>query len=246
MPPTPHPTGTIAPEVGYDISYPQCVDAESQLPSKAKRVIAGLSGRLANEFNPCFANQVKWGRKVTTTKDGVAIYVNTANPGPVAEGTKVADWPQTGGACHGGNTRACAYEYGKERAKADLKYLGDSGADFHKGTIFLDVESDRSWADPRDNADAFANNRAALEGMTDTFQGEGFDVGIYSTATQWHQIVGDVPLDSHLHDLPVWVAGAETLENAEYICRKQASFTAGKVVMAQVADNRALDRDVVC
>jgi hypothetical protein len=215
---------------------------EAQLPSKANRVVVGLSGSLANNFNKCFPKQMAWGRKKVTTKGGVDIYVNTANPGPVAEGTKVADWPQSGentvGVCDGGNTRACAYEYGEQRAEADLEYLQGSGVDFH-GRIFLDVESDRSWADP-------ANDRAALEGMTDTFKSKGFDVGIYSTAAQWRQIVGDVPADSHLYHLPVWVARAQTFEEAQGICRQQASFTAGKVVMAQVANNQELDRDAVC
>lgn len=120
VPPTP--TSTPAPNVqmrGYDISWPQC-NQQPRLPDSASVAIIGLSGTLANNFNPCFKAQMGQAKQLIMSKDNISVYVNTANPGSEPG---ISDWPKSGetpyGTCDGRDTAACAYEYGRERAEAD-------------------------------------------------------------------------------------------------------------------------------
>ncbi|WP_337587578.1 hypothetical protein [Crystallibacter crystallopoietes] len=66
--------------LGNDISWPQCNKA---LPEGQAFGIVGVNGGLANNTNPCFAEQLDWAEQSTggTGQPLVALYVNTANPG---------------------------------------------------------------------------------------------------------------------------------------------------------------------
>lgn len=231
--PTPSPKSHLPP-IGYDVSYPQC---GQQLPGQADFAVIGVNGTVANTFNPCLAAELAWARRIGIPPDKIALYVHVAEPGD-----GVADWPKSGstpyGNCDGGDTEACSYEYGKERADGDIGYLQSIQAAPAPKTIYLDVETDYSW-DPDT-----ANNRAAMEGMTGELQRTGATVGTYSDAAQWEQIAGTVPPDSSLYALPVWLLGARSVAGAEDNC-KQPSFTVGPVVLTQILGG-PLDMDVAC
>ena len=137
---------------GNDVSYPQCGSA---LPTKEAFGIVGLNGGLANDLNPCFGtsssypsyrqSQLYWALATATgatSQPRASVYVNTADPGNVYNGTPIADWPTSSsssdpyGACAtttlttssgtynvGQNSPACAWQYGWNRAAQDATWL---------------------------------------------------------------------------------------------------------------------------
>jgi hypothetical protein len=230
---------TPQPEVanarGYDVSFPQC---DGELPNDQAFGIVGLNGTLANNFNDCFEEQIAWAKTSSgeSSQPAVAIYVHIGNPGSKA----ASHWPQEGsnryGICNGGDTLACDYEYGANLARADIQEAAGYGA----ATLmtWLDVEPNYSWQ--KDTT----RNVAAMEGMVNAFENAGAPVGIYSNADIWQQLAGAVPDSSELSGLPNWVLGAGSLEEAKANCRT-AGFT-GEVVLAQIADNVQIDRDITC
>lgn len=227
---------------GNDISWPQC---GSKLPNGQAFGIVGVNGGLANQPNPCFAEQLAWAQnsKGGTGQDNAALYVNTANPGDVLAEYGVTDWPTSGysdkyGTCAGTytNDAACAYQYGKERAVADTQFIGTNNpADFK---WWLDVETENSWSLNT------ANNAAALEGMVDYFTSLGASVGLYSTQYQWNQIAGTVDSSSSLYGLNSWLAGASNLSNAQTKC-SDPGLTGGDVTLVQYVAKRT-DYDFSC
>jgi hypothetical protein len=69
--------------------------------------------------------------------------------------------------------------------------------------------------------------------MTDFFHSIGADVGIYSSAYQWGQIVGTVSSSSNLYALPSWPAGARTAFGAKVNCSDAPLTVCGTVTLAQ-------------
>lgn len=161
--------------VGNDVSWPQC---GKTLPASPAFAIVGVTGGLANNTNPCLAEQLTWAGKATggTTQPKVALYVNTANPGH--EGSW---WPSSNtygnanvsypygtcdakGAAEGPVDLPCSYMYGYAKAYDDATIRGIA----NPGDYFwwLDVETGNSWQ--TGTLDATALNRATLEGMAAT------------------------------------------------------------------------------
>ncbi len=229
--PHPSPTeATQAPGIGYDVSFPQC---NQSLPEQASVAIVGLNGTLANNFNDCFADQLSWAER---TGDTAQLYVHIGDPGS----QQASSWPTEGsnkyGTCNGGDSLACDYAYGSMLAAQDMTYASQYNAD--SLMTWLDVEPNYSWQSDT------SRNRAAMEGMVHTFNEHGVKTGIYSSAPIWNQLAGSVPSDSELSGLPNWVLGAGTETEAQQNCQT-AGFT-GSVVLAQVADNVGIDRDIIC
>ncbi len=84
--PVPAPAATV-PELGFDVSHPQC---GVKLPAGGGFGIVGITGGRPLSSNKCSAKQVAWAR----TKPGHAVYVNTGYPGtgdPVAYGRTIVD-----------------------------------------------------------------------------------------------------------------------------------------------------------
>lgn len=229
--------GSTSVTTGNDISWPQC---GATLPKGQLFGIVGVNDGLANNTNPCFGTELSWanGSAGGTGQDKAALYVNTANPGNLG----VADWPTTGtstkyGSCTGGDDQACAYQYGWTMASLDATTrIGTSNPSGY--LWWLDVETGNSWETNT------ANNDADLEGMTDYFQNIGARVGLYSTATQWHQIAGTVSPTSSLHGLNSWLPGASGLSSAKANCSLPA-LTGGKTTVTQYVSRR-LDYDYSC
>ena len=217
---------------GKDVSYPQC---KVPLPSgQAFGVVAVNEGR-ANTTNPCLAEEVSWAKASTgrARLPKASLYVNTADPGRQA-----ADWPATNydpitgkhitdpyGHCGGGNSRACAWQYGWNMADLDAQARGVTRPGSY--LWWLDVETINSWAP------SAQNNRADLEGMAAYFRHIGARVGIYSTAKQWDPLVGTVTASSPLYRLPDWIPGAKTLTQAKKNCKLAPLTRGGKVTITQ-------------
>jgi hypothetical protein len=246
-------TASAAPAAGgFDISYPQCGTA---FPAAQAWGVVGVNGGLATTANSCLAAQLSWAAQSTGTvaaQPKAQLYLNTANPGEIR--TQVTTWPKTGatpyGACTGGNTTACSWEYGWERAQNSVTSIFTPAAVGAKVdanpadyTWWLDVETSNTWQSG--SSAALGRNRAALEGMTSYLTGRGGKVGLYSTATQWKAIAGSVGTGSALRPLNSWLAGAASLSGARSSCTKPPLVAGGAVLMTQYVSG-GLDRDVSC
>jgi hypothetical protein len=246
-------TASAAPTtVGYDVSYPQC---GKTLPTARAFAVVGVNGGLATKANSCLAAQLTWASKssgVVAAQPRAQLYLNTANPGEVR--SQVSTWPKTGttpyGVCDGGNTAACSYQYGWERASNSVTSVFTPAAqtarlatDPAAYTWWLDVETMNTWQSG--SSAALARNRATLEGMTDYLVSRGGRVGIYSTSYQWGQIAGSVPATSTLAGKPSWLAGATSLSGAKANCAKPALVPGSKVTLTQYVVN-GWDRNYSC
>jgi hypothetical protein len=230
--------------LGNDVSWPQCNKA---LPENPAFAIVGVTGGLANNTNPCLAEQLAWAEEETLTgatgQPDVALYVNTANAGHAGSwwpdsneyGGVVVDNPY--GECSGAEDAACAYMYGWAKAYDDANIRGISNPEDY--LWWLDVETENSWSTDK------VANAADLEGMTDYFESIGANVGIYSTNYQWGQIVGQVSPDSSLAGLPSWLAGARTANGAKNNCSSPPLTPGGYVSVTQFV-SRGFDYDYSC
>jgi hypothetical protein len=237
---------------GYDISYPQC---STTPPTTQAWGVVGVNGGLATTANPCLTKQLQWAAGSTgavAAQPKVQLYLNTANPGQIRN--QVSTWPKTGatpyGTCTGGNTNACAWEYGWQRAQnsvtsifapaAATAGLSTSAAGY---VWWLDVETSNTWESG--SSTALARNRKALEGMTAYLTSQGGTVGLYSTAQQWKAIAGSVSSSSTLHSLDSWLPGATTVAGASSACSAPPLVSGGAVAMTQYVSG-GLDQDVSC
>ncbi len=235
----------LVPQTGADVSHPQCAAAGSPaagpLPRGQAFGVVGVNAGRPKTVNPCLAAQLAWARGSAgrTAQARVQLYVNTANPGKAL----ASSWPASGtnryGTCRNTDSAACAYEYGRARAKEDAKVAGLPAA--ASTTWWLDVENHNSWMpDTRLNA-------AALEGMVAHFRSiRVAGVGLYSTPRLWAEIVGSsVSSTSELRGLPSWVAGAADRGAARRACGS-APFTPGGSVRLVQYIQGGFDRDHSC
>ncbi|HVA96974.1 MAG TPA: hypothetical protein VND99_04930 [Candidatus Acidoferrales bacterium] len=249
--PTPTPTIT---KVGNDISYPQCGNT---FPTGQGFGIVGINGGIATTTNPCLSTELLWaGQSLGTANQAkVQLYVNTGNPGllgtwPVNNTDPLGDTsPNPYGTCDGTDSTACAWQYGWNRAVADVqqKFIPAAiaaGVDAIPSDYpwWLDVETTNSW--DSGSSDALNRNRVDLEAMVTYFQSKGIVVGIYSTNFQWGTIVGSVPSNSNLNGLRNWRPGATDLSSAQSNCSLTPLTTGGFVVMTQYSTN--FDYDYSC
>ncbi len=241
---------------GNDISWPQC---GGSFPSGQAFGIVGVNDGLANTLNPCLGpskgggigtSELAWalGSTGSPKLPKAALYVNTANAGPILAST----WPTSGSNRYGTCTtlapdsQACAWAYGAAFATQDMQWLagaasavGVSGlaSDY---TWWLDVETSNSW---ETGTTGLANNVADLQAMVATFEAAAAKVGIYSTSYQWGVITGG-STNYNLNGLPNWIPGARRQSSAQSNC-SLPSFTGGAVVMTQWFGN-PYDGDVAC
>jgi hypothetical protein len=238
------------PAVGYDISYPQC---EGQLPDPQAFAVVGVNGGRPAGANPCLADQLSWAWQSSGSGPSpAALYLNTANPGGPSDNN--GTWPESGttpyGLCEGGNTAACAWEYGQERARTSVTAFFTPAAlaaevdpNPSHYTWWLDVESANVWQ--YGSAAAQARNRAVLEGVVGYLQQHGARVGVYGLAGELPQIVGTVSPKSPLHPLDSWLAGGRSLGDAAAACAGPPLLAGGNVRMVQFVSG-GIDYDVAC
>ncbi len=262
--------GRTATPTGNDVSYPQC---GSSLPAGSAFGIVGVTGGLANDPNPCFGpsssypsytkSELYWAVASSTggtSQPKASLYVNTADPGNVYNGTVIADWPTSSlstdpyGSCTtttvtltsgtytvGENSDACAWQYGYNNATQDASWLGSAAAAINSQSPPVTVAGTPAsypwWLDVETAntwQSATTMNVADLQGMIAGLQVAGATtVGAYSTASQWDTITGGTSSASgSLYQIPNWIPGARNLSGAEANCA-QTSFTEGTVTVTQ-------------
>lgn len=261
---------------GNDLSFPQCGAA---FPARPAFGIVGVTGGLANDLNPCLgpsssylSSELYWTVAAPaggTSQPRASLYVNTADPGNLYDGTPIADWPTSGstpdGTCVttsvststgtrivGQDSPACAWQYGYNMAVQDVSWVASaaSAIDAQSPPVrvsgaarsypwWLDVEATSTW---QGGTAGQAMNVADLQGMIAALRHSGASsVGAYSTASQWNMITGGTTSSpGSLSGIPDWVPGATTLPGAKSNCAL-ASFTAGRIVMTQWVGNPGND-----
>lgn len=245
-------TGTKT-ALGIDISWPQC---GKRVPTSQAFGIVGVNGGLATTTNDCLKDQLMWASKSVggASQDKVQLYVNTANPG----GLGTASWPTTStvenpyGSCDGSDSLACAWQYGWNRAVEDVqdRFLPAAaavGIDTSPASYkwWLDVETQNTWKTGGTTFDS-QSNVAVLEGMTAKFIAVGARVGLYSTAVQWNEIVGNAASStSNLNSLDNWRPGGASQNTAKQACSAAPLTAGGKVVLTQFV-SKNIDYDLAC
>lgn len=249
----PGPSAPTTTPLGIDISYPQC---SKTVPKTQAFGIVGVNGGIATTTNPCLKDQLIWGSKSLggTSQKKLQLYVNTANPG----GLNTASWPTVStpenphGPCDNSDSIACAWQYGWNRASEDVtnRFVPaavQAGIDTTPSTYiwWLDVETMNTWKAPTSSFNT-QSNATVLEGMTAHFQSINGRVGLYSTAYQWGQIVGNsVSASSNLNGLINWRPGGANLNTAKQACTAVPLTPGGIVVMTQFI-SKNLDYDYSC
>ncbi|WP_243835513.1 hypothetical protein [Arthrobacter sp. AG258] len=221
--------------LGNDISWPQC---GGDLPGPPAFAIVGVNGGRPDTANPCLSAQLAWAERTSDATAGTpaAVYVNTAATGPV----EPLWWPAGNtyqgkdvgnpyGGCDGSASPACAYVHGYAMALNDVAILKEAGGG-ERRTWWLDVETGNSWLWDK------AANAAELEGMAAYLQSAGAEVGIYSTAYQFGEIVGAINPGSNLSGLKSWLAGAESTSTARELCGEAPLTPGGMVALTQFTD----------
>ena len=233
-------------QMGFDVSFPQC---HGQLPSPGVFSIVGVNGGQIGTRNACLNRELTWAQRSSgsSRQAPVSVYVNTQDAGPGG-----GNWPKNNndpisgypvadrfGTCHGGNTTACAWQYGWNAAETDAMSDGiKSPLNYY---WWLDVETSNSWQADRQL------NRSVLTGMADYFNALGVPVGIYSTWYQWPRIAGTVSASNPLYALPEWVTGASTEKDAKSACWQGQFMPQGIVVLSQwYGSSSAFDVDLAC
>ena len=149
--------GSTTVTTGNDVSYPQC---GSSLPSATAFGIVGVNGGLADTLNSCLgttdglsSSELYWALTTangSTTQPKASLYVNTADPGNVYNGTVIGDWPTSSnssdpyGSCVtttvvlssgtttvGANSPACAWQYGWNMATQDVGWLAAAAGEIN-------------------------------------------------------------------------------------------------------------------
>ncbi len=232
--------------VGNDISFPQC---GKELPRGQAFGIVGVNGGVASNTNPCLAEQLRWAHTSTGESVGQVrsqLYVNTGNP----HDSTISGWPDNNadpsgritknphGICDGSVTRACAWQYGWNRAveaveqrfkpAARSAFVSDNPRSY---MWWLDVETMNSWE--TGSTEGLANNTAVLEAMASYYKDRQIRLGIYSTSHQLGKIVGTLDRRSILHSLDSWLAGGENPTIAARKCGDSPLVRGGRVVMVQ-------------
>lgn len=234
------PSATLA---GNDISFPQC---GKTYPSGQAFAIVGVNGGKASNFNPCFSDEWAWAQTSAggTGQAPAQLYVNTGNPGDVLAQYNVTDWPTSSdqridpyGTCSGTWTDdlACSWEYGYERASADINFVGAASGK----KWWLDIETANSWTSDT------SKNQASLEGMVYALEQAGATVGIYSSSGAWSSLFGPVKDTSPLYSLHEWRPGARTLSQAVSNCSLAPFEGSGLVEITQYVSTH-LDYDHSC
>lgn len=244
-PPTPAPAD---PEVGYDISYPQCGE---EYPESFAFAVVGVNGGRVFSPNPCFGPDGDGPSQLEWAGPDADLYFNTGNPGPRIS----RYWPsgqdeprKCDGRASDRDSVDCSYVYGWNAAAFAYGQALDAfievgwaeeDADRLPGepTIWLDVEPANSWRRDRDR------NIAALEGAVAYLESMEVDrIGFYSTPRLWDRITGGT---DRFAEHPAWHAGARDLQDAERRCEDEQGFTGGELVMVQWVED-GLDHNIRC
>jgi hypothetical protein len=235
------------PNLGYDISYPQC---NGTFPSGGAFGVVGVNGGRPYSANPCLGtgdgpSELAWAGM------NAQLYANTADPGPALS----SHWP--GGQTSpkqcdttvnpGSDTPECHYDYGWNAAADSYQdavnayiSLGWTASGATRTPVanqwWVDVETANSWTSTP------SLNVQALQGEADYLASVGAaGVGFYSSSADWQTITGGTT--AFAAD-PSWLAGAGSLSDAQSRCGG-SGFTGGKIALVQYPSG-GFDGDYRC
>ncbi|MGE0600038.1 MAG: hypothetical protein AB7J35_09780 [Dehalococcoidia bacterium] len=214
------------PPLAYDISWPQCPET---VPSgEFAFAIIGLNNGRPFTTNDCFATQYSWAASEEAHPD---VYINLDFP--KADRPEAANGPY--GLCEPADQWCRAYNYGYALAR-DAHYRA-AILGVQPGRYWLDVEMANYWSE------SGSDNSQVVHGVLDYFDSVSLAVGIYGTSYQWGLLTaGYMPLISR----PLWVAGAETMEEALGRCEDASfAFAGGEIWMVQYPEG-GFDGNVRC
>ena len=238
--------GTVA--VGNDVSFPQCAVT---LPTGSAFGVVGVTNGTLYTVNPCLSQEITWA--ASTASPVPSFYVTGADLGPSS-----THWPtgqSTPVACDGTDSAACAYDYGWNGALAAVTAVttASSAAVASAGTWWLDIETGESWEGLQSPStpSGLANDLASIDGMIGALGQRGVrSVGLYSSLTQWNEIVGAATVSlpgvttPSLSTLPEWLPGFSSTLDAQAGCAA-APFAGGVVTMTQFVTG-SVDSDLAC
>jgi hypothetical protein len=235
------------PNVGYDISYPQC---NGTFPSGGAFGVVGVNGGLPYSANPCLGtgdgpSELSWAGM------NAQLYANTADPGPALS----SHWPNGQSSpkqCNtatnpGSDSPECHYDYGWNAAADSYQdavnayvALGWAANGATRTPVanqwWLDVETANSWTPTA------TLNVQELQGEADYLASVGAaGVGFYSSSSDWQTITAGTT--AFAAD-PSWVAGASSLSDAQSRC-SGTGFTGGAVGLVQFPSG-GFDGDYRC
>lgn len=204
---------------GSDISWPQC---GGSVPGRHDVGVIGVTNGRPFTTNPCLADQYGWS-KASQMAGGAQVYVNLEIGGS-----------STGPHNCGTSDHLCrAYDYGWQSVTDAMGRAGSQG--ISSTFWWLDVEVGNNWSDNLDW------NSRTVQGAIDAVHSRNLDVGIYSSADQWAQILPD-PFKP---GVPTWLAVVGDPQMAPGLCSGGNSLTGGPVFMVQY-DDHVFDWDHVC
>lgn len=210
----------------YDISWPQCPDS---LPEgNFSFAVIGLNGGRPFTANECFTRQYQWARSAEANPD---VYINLDFPGPGRAEAENGPY----GICSATDDWCRGYNYGFALARDAFFRASVLGVAPQR--YWFDVEMDNYWSDSP------GNNSQVVRGALDSFDALGVPVGIYGTRYQWALITGNyVPATPR----PLWVAGAESLDEARARCNQpDFGFANGTIWIVQFLVGE-FDENVAC
>ena len=239
---------TVSASTGYDISYPQC---GATITYPAGFGVVGVNDGHPYSTNPCLASEITWAK---TTIAGVpSFYMNTDSPGPA----DTSNWPRCDRpqSCSGGNSTTCAYDYATVRPKffrqrhqcrdrrTALRRPQPRSRARTGGSTWKLATTGRSSNRRTGRRPVRSTDQSMLLGAVAYLKSVGVNnLGLYSTAQQWHTIMGTPP--TAFESLSAWMPGYATLAAAEAACALP-SFNGGRVAMIQYPMN-GLDGDYAC
>ena len=160
---------------GYDISWPQCGDAQ---PSTGTFAILGVNGGAPFSGNLCLQDQYAAAPRSAPP----SLYLNTG----YEDSYKYLITPGCrgqAGSVSGTNEERQAWAIGCSEAETSINYAYALGAS-SIAMWWLDVEIINKWSDNR------ALNRFTLQGMVTRLTQTDLPVGIYSSEAMWFIITG--------------------------------------------------------
>ncbi|GAA1968428.1 hypothetical protein GCM10009798_31200 [Nocardioides panacihumi] len=197
----------------------------------ARFVVLGLTNGPGFYPNPCLADQVAWIRQRHLMAGAYSVvsypekrqFAEFGDQGPFEPRSRLGRLANIG----------------YQQALFNIRTMQSAGLSVP--AVWLDVEPVTGFDWPPD----VEANAAVVRGAVTAYADQGLTVGVYSTATLWQRVVGDLRLS-----LPEWRAAGET-SRAEALrrCGPDQMFQGGTAVLTQWVDARrdgSRDRDVTC
>lgn len=211
----------------YDISWPQCPTTTPQ--GGFHFAVIGLNNGYPFSTNDCFEFQYAWAKTVEEHPD---VYINLDFPKPGNERALTGPY----GRCTETDDWCRAYNYGYALAKDSHARAQRFG--ITPGRYWFDVEMINYWSNWP------AANGQVVHGAVDYFLDMNLPIGIYGTSYQWGLITGNhVPEGA---TLPLWLAGATSIEHAAARCNDSSKLFAGGVAWLVQYPQDGFDGNVLC